>query len=193
MATLAMLTAEEHVGCGGDVAQEAHTRWDEITEMVPAMLETMTTAATQWSTQSMAKASLLSVSSVYRIWQAFSPQPHRNETFRLSIDPLFIDKVRDIVGLHHDPPDRALELCIEESRRSGHWIALSRCCPCALGKSSGVRTTTNDMGQRRCSPRWTCRLEPVSASACRSTGHRSSAGPSTPSSRMSPLTSTFTS
>ena len=86
---------------------------DKITEVVTATLETMPTAATHWSTRSMAKASGLSVSSVHRIWQAFSLQPHRSETFKLSTDPLFVDKVRDIVGLYLDPPDRALVLCID--------------------------------------------------------------------------------
>jgi hypothetical protein len=62
----------------------------------------------------MAKASGLSVSSVHRIWQAFSQQPHRSETIKPSSDPLFVDKVRDIVGLYLDPPDRALVLCIGE-------------------------------------------------------------------------------
>jgi hypothetical protein len=65
-------------------------------------------------TRLMAQASALSVSSVHRIWQAFSLQPHRSETFKLSTDPLFVDKVRDIVGLYLDPPDRALVLCIDE-------------------------------------------------------------------------------
>ena len=62
----------------------------------------------------MAKASGLSQSAVVRIWQAFGLQPHRTETFKLSTDPLFIEKVRDIVGLYLNPPDRALVLCVDE-------------------------------------------------------------------------------
>jgi transposase len=77
-------------------------------------LETMPAAATHWSTRSMARASGLSVSTVHRIWRAFSLQPHRSETFKLSSDPLFVEKVRDIVGLYLDPPDRALVLCVDE-------------------------------------------------------------------------------
>jgi transposase len=87
---------------------------EKITEVVTATLETMPRAATHWSTRSMAKASGLSVSSVHRIWRAFSLQPHRSETFKLSTDPLFVEKVRDIVGLYLDPPDRALVLCVDE-------------------------------------------------------------------------------
>src|SRR5467141_4038091 len=74
----------------------------------------MPAAATHWSTRSMAKASGLSISTVHRIWRAFSLQPHRSETFKLSADPLFVDKVRDIVGLYLNPPERALVLCADE-------------------------------------------------------------------------------
>jgi hypothetical protein len=62
----------------------------------------------------MAKASGLSQSAISRIWRAFALQPHRSETFKLSTDPLFIEKVRDIVGLYLNPPDRALVLCVDE-------------------------------------------------------------------------------
>ena len=87
---------------------------EKIAEVVTTTLETMPAAATHWSTRSMARASGLSVSTVHRIWRAFSLQPHRSETFKLSTDPLFVEKVRDIVGLYLDPPDRALVLCVDE-------------------------------------------------------------------------------
>jgi DNA invertase Pin-like site-specific DNA recombinase len=85
---------------------------EKIAEVVTTTLETMPAAATHWSTRSMAKASGLSISTVHRIWRAFSLQPHRSETFKLSADPLFVDKslprtrsgVRDIVGLYLNPP-----------------------------------------------------------------------------------------
>jgi transcriptional regulator with XRE-family HTH domain len=70
--------------------------------------------ATHWSTRSLAEQSGLSRSTISRIWRAFGLQPHRTETFKLSKYPLFIDKVRDIVGLYLDPPDRAMVLCIDE-------------------------------------------------------------------------------
>jgi transposase len=87
---------------------------EKIAEVVTTTLETMPTAATHWSTRSMAKASGLSISTVHRIWRAFSLQPHRSETFKLSADPLFVDKVRDIVGLYLNPPEHALVLCVDE-------------------------------------------------------------------------------
>ena len=87
---------------------------DKIAEVVTTTLETMPAAATHWSTRSMAKATGVSISTVHRIWRAFSLQPHRSETFKLSTDPLFVEKVRDIVGLYLDPPDRALMLCVDE-------------------------------------------------------------------------------
>lgn len=87
---------------------------DKIADVVTKTLETMPSHATHWSTRSMAKASGLSVSTVHRIWNAFSLQPHRSETFKLSTDPQFVEKVRDIVGLYLDPPDRALVLCVDE-------------------------------------------------------------------------------
>ena len=87
---------------------------DKIAAVVTATLESAPRAATHWSTRSMAKASGLSVTTVHRIWRAFSLRPHQSETFKLSTDPLFVDKVRDIVGLYLDPPDRALVLCIDE-------------------------------------------------------------------------------
>ena len=87
---------------------------DKIAEVVTTTLETMPAAATHWSTRSMARATGVSTSTVHRIWRAFSLQPHRSETFKLSTDPLFVEKVRDIVGLYLDPPERALVLCVDE-------------------------------------------------------------------------------
>ena len=88
---------------------------DESVERVVAMtLHDQPRDATHWSSRGMAKASGLSQTAVMRIWHAFGLQPHRSETFKLSTDPLFIEKVRDIVGLYLNPPDRALVLCVDE-------------------------------------------------------------------------------
>jgi len=127
----------------------------KIAEVVTATLETMPAAATHWSTRSMAKATGVSTSTVHRIWRAFALQPHRSETFKLSTDPLFVEKVRDIVGLYLDPPDRALVLCVDENRKSRRWTVPSRCCRCGRGKPSDGRMTTSGMGRPRCLPPWT--------------------------------------
>jgi transposase len=88
---------------------------DEKVERVLVMtLETMPTHATHWSTRSLASRSGISHASVRRIWQAFGLQPHRVESFKLSPDPQFIEKVRDIVGLYLNPPDKALVYCVDE-------------------------------------------------------------------------------
>jgi hypothetical protein len=71
-------------------------------------------AATHWSVRSMAKASGLSPSSVQRIWKAHGLKPHLTRTFKLSRDPLFAQKVADVVGLYLDPPERALVLSVDE-------------------------------------------------------------------------------
>jgi transposase len=86
----------------------------QVEAAVTRTLETLPKQATHWSTRSLAKAQGLSQSAVVRIWHAFGLQPHRSETFKLSKDPLFIDKVRDIVGLYLNPPERALVLCVDE-------------------------------------------------------------------------------
>ena len=87
---------------------------EKVAEVVTATLETLPTGRTHWSSRGMAKASGLAPSTVQRIWKAFSLQPHRVETFKLSTDPLFVEKVRDIVGLYLSPPERALVLCVDE-------------------------------------------------------------------------------
>lgn len=87
---------------------------DKVAEVVTATLESLPVGRTHWSSRSMAKASGLAPSTVQRIWKAFSLQPHRTETFKLSTDPLFVEKVRDIIGLYLSPPERALVLCVDE-------------------------------------------------------------------------------
>jgi transposase len=76
--------------------------------------ETQPMNATHWSTRTMAKQVKLSQTAVSRIWRAFGLQPHRQETFKLSTDPLFVEKTRDIVGLYIDPPVKAMVLCVDE-------------------------------------------------------------------------------
>jgi len=87
---------------------------DQIAEVVTRTLEETPPDSTHWSLRSMARAVGYAPSTIHRIWQAFGLQPHRSETFKLSSDPLFVEKVRDVVGLYLDPPERALVLCIDE-------------------------------------------------------------------------------
>jgi transposase len=86
----------------------------KVEDVVTQTLESTPKGATHWSTREMAKRAGLSNATVSRIWRAFGLQPHRAETFKLSPDPLLVDKVRDIVGLYMDPPDNAVVLCVDE-------------------------------------------------------------------------------
>src|SRR5712664_2268948 len=86
----------------------------QIERVVRMTLERTPADATHWSTRAMARRSGLSQTMVSRIWRAFALQPHRVEGFKLSKDPLFVEKVRDIAGLYLNPPDRALVLCVDE-------------------------------------------------------------------------------
>jgi len=87
---------------------------EQVERVVIETLETTPKGATHWSTRDMAKHSGLSHSTIGRIWRAFGLKPHRSETFQLSNDPLFVDKVRDIVGLYMRPPENAVVLCVDE-------------------------------------------------------------------------------
>ncbi len=87
---------------------------ERVEAIIVRTLESLPADATHWSSRGMAKASGLSVSSVQRIWRAFGLQPHRMETFKLSTDPDFVAKVRDVVGLYVSPPQHAIVLCVDE-------------------------------------------------------------------------------
>lgn len=96
--------------CGAPrTVEDAH-----IEAVIVRTLESVPRDATHWSTRAMAQASGLSHMTIQRIWKAFGLKPHRSETFKLSTDPQFVEKVRDIVGLYLDPPERALVLCVDE-------------------------------------------------------------------------------
>jgi transposase len=87
---------------------------ERVEEVIVKTLESTPRDATHWSTRSMAREVGLTQNAVLRIWRAFGLQPHRQESFRLSKDPLFVDKVHDIVGLYLNPPERAVVLCVDE-------------------------------------------------------------------------------
>jgi transposase len=114
---------------------------DQVEAIVVKTLEEKPTGATHWSTRDMAKASGVSASSVQRIWRAFSLQPHRTETFKLSTDPQFVEKVRDIVGLYLDPPDKALVICVDEKSQIQ---ALDRTQPLLPMRPGQIERRTHD-------------------------------------------------
>jgi transposase len=87
---------------------------DQVEDVVTATLEQIPGNATHWSRASMAQRSGLSRSTIGRIWRDFGLKPHQADTFKLSTDPLFVEKVVDVVGLYHNPPERAVVLCVDE-------------------------------------------------------------------------------
>jgi len=87
---------------------------DAVERVVTMTLESKPKNATHWSTRGMAKATGMSQTAISRIWRSFGLQPHRVETFKLSEDPYFIEKVRDVVGLYMAPPEHAIVLCVDE-------------------------------------------------------------------------------
>src|SRR5437870_8302700 len=113
----------------------------EVERVIRPTLESHPRDATHWSTRTMAKRCGLSQTAVNRIWRAFALQPHRVKTFKLSKDPLFIDKVRDIVGLYLNPPDKALVLCVDEKAQIQ---ALDRTQPLLPMRPGQVERRTHD-------------------------------------------------
>ena len=114
---------------------------DEIAETIRLTLETTPREATHWSLRSMAAAVGHAPSTIHRIWKAFNLQPHRTETFKLSTDPRFVEKTRDIVGLYLSPPERAVVLCVDEKSQIQ---ALDRTQPLLPLRPGQVERRTHD-------------------------------------------------
>jgi len=113
----------------------------QVEQVLTVTLESMPSNATHWSTRLLARRCGMSQSAVSRIWRAFALQPHRSETFKLSRDPLFIEKVRDIVGLYLNPPERALVLCVDEKAQIQ---ALDRTQPLLPMRPGQIERRTHD-------------------------------------------------
>ena len=119
---LAGLTDEPRPGAPRTITDE------QVEAVIVTTLESQPVDATHWSTRSMASVTGMSQTAVSRIWRAFGLRPHRQETFKLSTDPQFVEKVRDIVGLYLNPPDAALCCAWMRRPRCRHWTAPHRCC-----------------------------------------------------------------
>ena len=112
-----------------------------IAAVITRTLESLPADATHWSSRGMARASGLSASTVQRIWRAFGLQPHREGTFKLSTDPDFVDKVRDVVGLYVTPPAHAIVLCVDEKSQIQ---ALDRSQPLLPMRPGQIARRTHD-------------------------------------------------
>jgi len=109
-----------------------------VAQLIQKTLKSKPEGATQWTCRSIAKETNLSKSTVQRIWSAFNLQPHRQKHFTLSTDPFFVDKVRDIVGLYLNPPDKAMVLCVDEKSQIQALDRTQPVLPMGLGYVEGV-------------------------------------------------------
>lgn len=114
---------------------------EQVEQVIVKTLESKPRDATHWSTRSMAAEVGLTQSAVHRIWRAFGLQPHRQETWKLSKDPQFVAKVRDVVGLYLNPPERAVVLCVDEKSQIQ---ALDRTAPILPMLPSTPERATHD-------------------------------------------------
>src|SRR4051812_7886447 len=114
---------------------------EQVEEVVVRTLESTPKDATHWSTRAMAAEGGLTQNAILRVWHAYGLQPHRRENWKLSRDPLFVEKIHDVVGLYLNPPERAVVCAWTRSRRSRRWTAPSRSCRCAPARPNASRTT----------------------------------------------------
>lgn len=111
---------------------------EDVAFLIRKTLNTKPKDATHWSCRSLAQETRISKSTVHRIWQAFGIQPHRQRSFKLSSDPFFVEKVRDIVGLYLNPPDNAMVLCVDEKSQIQALDRTQPMLPLGLGYVEGV-------------------------------------------------------
>ncbi len=128
----------------------------QIAQLVKKTVQTKSKGATQWSCREMADSTVISKSTVQRVLSTFGLKPHRQESFKLSTDPLFVEKVRDVVGLYLNPPENALVLCVDVKSQIQALERIQPMLPTGLGYVEGVRHAyERHTGLRRCSRPWT--------------------------------------
>jgi putative transposase len=111
---------------------------ENVAFLIRKTLNTKPIDGTHWTIRSIAKETKLSRPTVHRIWKAFGLQPHRQRHFKLSTDPFFVEKVRDIVGLYLNPPDKAMVLCVDEKSQIQALDRTQPLLPMGLGYVEGV-------------------------------------------------------
>ncbi len=129
--------------------------------------------STHWSTRTIAKETGVSKTTVHRWLQAFSEKPHLQKTPKLSTDPFFVEKVRDIVGLYLNPPDKAVVLCVDERSQIQHWTEHSPFCRWDWAILKVLPMTTFVMVQRHCSLLYAYPVEKLLLNADRFTAIKS--------------------
>ena len=125
----------------------------KVNEIVFATTQTTPPGETHWSCRSMAKAQGVSPASVQRIWDAHGLKPHRVKTFKVSNDPLFTEKLTDVVGLYLNPPEKALVLCVDEKSQIQALDRTQASLPMKPGRAGTMTTTTSATARRLCSQR----------------------------------------
>ena len=111
---------------------------EQVATLIRKTLNTKPKKGTHWTIRSMAKETELSRPTVHRVWKAFGLQPHRQRHFKLSTDPFFVEKLRDIVGLYLNPPDKAMVLCVDEKSQVQALDRTQPLLPMGLGYVEGV-------------------------------------------------------
>ena len=111
---------------------------EKVASLLRRTLKTRPPAGTHWSIRQAAEVNRISKSTVHRVFQTFSVQPHRSKTFKLSTDPFFVEKVRDIVGLYLNPPDHAMVLAVDEKSQIQALSRTQPVLPMGLGYVEGV-------------------------------------------------------
>jgi transposase len=146
---------------------------DTIAEIVELTTKTTPAGATHWSVRTMAARVGVSPATVQRVWSELGLKPHRVDTFKISNDPQFTEKLVDVVGLYLDPPDKAIVLCMDEKSSIQALDRTQASLPLVPGRAATMTQTTSATAPPPCSRRWTCSPARSSGSASPDTATRS--------------------